>query len=105
VSIETYLVQTYLWSIIVNELLILGIWTLLRPGMLLGPIGDWLELRLPEMVTKPLFVCVPCMSSVWGLLFYFNSWLHVYLPWYGFIPHCIALCGLGAFVKMLDKSE
>lgn len=95
----------YLQALFINLFLIGGIYTLLRPGMLLGPIGDFAYAWLPEAVCKPLFTCLPCMSSVWGTAFFWLSSLHDLLPWYDWPLHCLALCGMAHFAMMIDKDK
>jgi hypothetical protein len=71
-------------------LIIIGIWTLYQPGMLLGECGNILEKNLPKFLTKPLFDCPPCMSSIWGTWI----WVETGGDWLWWIPFCLALCGI-----------
>ena len=93
---------------IINILVIFGIKTLFADDMLLSDLKYSLfNLRSKKMfktpylalgeldqskvrfLFKPLFVCPPCMSSIWGTIgFFFNDYPIYYLPVYVF-----ALCG------------
>ena len=98
-------IETYLCALFVNLFINLGIYTLMRPGMLLGPIGDYLYMKAPEHVHKPLFSCPPCMSSVWGTTFFFLSDLHNLVPYWLFPVHCLILCGLTTIVMFWDHEK
>lgn len=70
--------------------LILGVWTLFGKGMLLERLGDRLERTEPAWLNKPLWICPPCMSSVWGTAIWFatgGDWIW----WPAFV---LALCGV-----------
>jgi hypothetical protein len=43
---------------------------LTSPGMLLNQLYDWLELRLPEWLFKPLIGCCKCVAGQWALFMY-----------------------------------
>lgn len=87
-----------------NALLIAGWWKLFQKGMLLGVVGDWLWKRLPEMVCKPLFQCMPCMASIYGTAFYLLSPLSANLPLWAWPLHCLMLCALGSVLqRILDE--
>lgn len=60
----------------------------------------------PDWVKKPLLTCPPCMSSVWGTVWF------LYITWqYPFhagewIVFCVQLCGLNFFMtKLIDKER
>lgn len=97
----------YLQALFINLFLILGIWTMFRPGMIFGDIGDWLSERYKyrPWIVKPLYDCVPCMSSVWGSIFYWFSRLHEQNGFWFWPVHVICLCGLGSLAMMLEKSN
>lgn len=56
-------------NILIISCFCLGWVSLLRPGMLLDVVGEWLE-RLPSWVNKPLGLCVPCSASIPGTIGY-----------------------------------
>jgi len=39
-------------------------------GMIFEDVANWLDTKLPEWISKPLYGCVICMSIWWGGLFY-----------------------------------
>lgn len=49
---------------------IFGLHCLLRPGYIFGFFGEVLDALLPEWVSKPLFMCPPCMASIYGISSY-----------------------------------
>lgn len=51
-------------------LVILGIWNAMGKGDILSFVGDWLEKHAPHW-GKPIGLCPPCMSSVWGSAVWF----------------------------------
>lgn len=98
-------IQQYLCALFVNLFINVGIWTAFRPQMILGPIGDWLFMKAPAFIHKPLFSCPQCMSSVWGTAFFFAFGLNDRLPSWAFIPHVLALCGLTSIAMFLDHER
>lgn len=81
--------------LILNILVIFGVWTLTCPTQLLGDLGKAMDTTLPRMVSKPLYMCIPCMGSIWGTLVFWLTQpftLQSLITW----PfYCLALCGLG----------
>jgi hypothetical protein len=74
---------------ILNILWIIGIYKVTDQGMILGGGASWLTEKLPHWVTKPLFNCVYCMSSVHGLAFFpFTG-----LSWYFFPVYVVCIVG------------
>ncbi|MBS1595749.1 MAG: hypothetical protein JST90_15650 [Bacteroidetes bacterium] len=50
------------------SLAILGIYVSFQwPGMIFRPVKEKLDTLLPYMLTKPLYNCPICMSSIWTL--------------------------------------
>lgn len=48
-----------------------------QPDGLLGPVREWLDLRvrsgfLSKYIAKPLLLCETCMASIWGSLTYWT---------------------------------
>lgn len=60
---------------------------------------------VPPWVKKPLTECPPCMSSIWGTMYY---WL-IQSPTHsagGWVVFCIMLCGFNYFiVQLIDKER
>ena len=78
-------------ALILNSVFIIGLWTVCKEGMLLGWVRD---LDIPEMLQKPLFLCPPCMASVWGTLGWLVSDVSL-LMWF---PYVVILAGLNAII-------
>lgn len=91
---------------VLNQLMIVGIWSMTRRDMVFGPIADWLWARLPIWLCKPFFQCMPCMASVYGTGFFFLSSMREFVtPWFWPV-HCLALCGAGTMIqRFLDEPE
>lgn len=82
----------WLWKpMVVAVPTIVGIWTLFGVGMIFGWLGDILDRWLPAFIQKPLYGCLPCMSSFWGSTIWFLMDGRVELAWPVF---CLALCGI-----------
>lgn len=58
--------QSFIVSFICIAIHIIFTWK----GMLLKPVGDWLDLRLNKYIKKPLFTCPMCMASYWTLMYW-----------------------------------
>lgn len=68
---------------IIASLFCVGMYVLYQPGMILGKLPDYFSKALnnwtPERadlivkLRKPLFDCLPCMSSVYGSIYYFTA--------------------------------
>jgi hypothetical protein len=52
------------------SLKITAIYVCCLPGNVLYKVSVFLRRRIPYNVQKPLFECLICMSSFWGLLFW-----------------------------------
>lgn len=89
----------HLDNILANSLIILCIHALFWPGMLLFPLRKYLD-RLPVVIKKPVFDCMICMASVWGLIFflYANGLSLSSHYFYCLIPHILAVCGLNVIL-------
>lgn len=89
--------------LVLCALCIVGIWTAFHREMILGPVGDWLYERMGPKWSKPFFTCPPCMSSVWGTVFYlcFFDGLRLYPVF------ILSLCGLLKLlaILVLDKDS
>jgi hypothetical protein len=84
----------FLLLLVINALLISGIYTATAPDMLLNSPREWFANRFPRFA-KCVCDCPPCMSSLWGAPFFmaFNepSSLNNILRC---VLHVICLCGL-----------
>lgn len=93
-------VENLLLCLVLNELLIIGIWNLAEEDMLLEDVAKWMDDHSPKWINKPLFDCPMCMASYHGSWFWVLSqglpatlndflWMAVYI---------LALSGLGKLV-------
>lgn len=112
--------------ILVNLLLIFGVKKATQYGMVLypltAPFESWkaereanenfdLAYGFVSFITKPLYNCVYCMSSFWGVLFVFSVastfgfWENINFIW--LVAYAFALCGaisiLGKYLESLDR--
>ena len=74
--------------LIINALVIVGVWEATSPDKVLGPMAKKVEGIVGETLSKPLFNCPTCMASFWGLAYYFLG--HRFKP----LWHVLSLCGL-----------
>lgn len=71
-----------------------GVRAIFSQPFIFGDVGDFLEANLPRWLCKPFFLCVVCMGSVWGTVFYF---------WHGsnlfeWVVFCVSLSGINYFL-------
>lgn len=57
-----------------TAMIITAVWIMLKPGMIFGWIRFYLEKIPHKFIRKPLFECIICMSSVWGIFAWFFFW-------------------------------
>ena len=77
--------------VILNSLAILGLHICFWEGMIFFKARKHLK-RLPRVIQKPLFDCLMCMSSIWGLTF-FLCWNGLSLNVIAMVTHVLAVCG------------
>jgi len=77
--------------LIINCLVIFGVYAVTREGMLLEKISKLLVKVFGEFYSKPFTECPTCMSSIWGTLFYFVFVSQGFLLWPFYL---LALAGL-----------
>lgn len=66
-------------------------------GMVLFPLKKYLE-RLPVIIRKPLYECLFCMSSIWGItILYFIHKLPIDLH---FIYYLFAIAGVNFIIEI-----
>jgi hypothetical protein len=73
---------------LIVSLLIVATETLLQDGMLLGFLGRWFE-KWPEALHKPLFGCIGCMASIWGVFWYTITSYHFGFDLFEMVIVCI----------------
>ncbi|HUD75905.1 MAG TPA: hypothetical protein VMQ76_12610 [Terracidiphilus sp.] len=57
--------------LVINALVIIGVWEATGPGMILERPAAALKAAVGPVAVKPLFDCTVCMASVWGLAYWF----------------------------------
>jgi hypothetical protein len=72
-----------------------GVHCLLSEGYLFDKVGHLID-RLPEFLSKPLYQCPPCQSSIHGIVIFFifsdQDWYYVFL-------YVLALAGVNYIIK------
>jgi len=61
-----------------------------KEGMIISNITRLLPDTTPWYITFPLYRCLTCMTSVWGVIFYLSAYP---LTW-DIVPHLMALGGI-----------
>lgn len=81
-----------------NALLIFGVSKLFDENMIFGFVVPRMKAAIGETWSKPLFLCPPCMSSVWGTL-----WFALFVGQWILLPvYLILLVGLVRFMMNLS---
>ncbi len=57
-------------KIITISLIITAIHVSMLHGMIFYFVREWLELKLPEWLQKPLFSCIICMGGCWTVILF-----------------------------------
>lgn len=55
----------------------------------------WYGSYLPYQMRKPLYLCLPCMGSLWSI----PAFLYLDLPWYYWPFFALGTAGLNSFVS------
>lgn len=78
------------------SLIITAVYMMLKDGMLLGFFRPHLEKIESDFVRKPLFECIICMASIWGLI----SWFLFFGGWSWDIPQYLLMtCGINTLIS------
>lgn len=85
-------------KVIITSLVCTAIHVIIKPGMILQLVGEFLELFAHPFIAKPLGLCLPCMASFYGLLM-FIFWSG--LPATDFIPFLLAVIGLNFIIDLI----
>lgn len=89
---------------VILSLMITGIFIAMSPGNLFYPVRVFVANTLDRIVgkknskyvQKPLFSCLPCMASAWGIL----------LSWSFDIRLLLAVCGLNVIIsRIVERDE
>lgn len=98
----------FLTSLLPASLFIYGLNIIFQDGHVFEKQGEWMRNKWPEYVTKPLFDCAICQSSVWGTFWFFiglqlgfDVHLHIKL----WIPYVFCLAGLNTIINKLTSKE
>lgn len=88
---------------VILSLIITGIHTAFQAGNVLSPVRVLLANVLDRIIgktwsryaQKPLWDCLPCMASVWGIV----------LSWSFNVPLLLAICGLNVIISRSIEQE
>ena len=89
-------------EVLLISLMITGIYKAFEEGNFLSPVRVWVANMLDnalgkkwsKYVQKPLWSCIPCMVSVWGILF----------SWSFNVPMLLAICGVNVIIERVIGS-
>jgi len=96
--------MNHLTNILLISVFCLGWCRLLRPEMLFEKLGNNIKL-LPELINKPLGLCVPCSASAIGTIAYFLLILGN-LTTYNLFWHIVYMvCSVGLNIILWFLSE
>lgn len=103
--------------IIINSLIIWGVFTSIQDGMIFGKIGNWINgyehpkinkatvkhvRNIPSWIKKPLATCPICMSSVYGTPVFWFMYLNDYIQYnyiiIFYICYIFAIAGLNYLI-------
>jgi hypothetical protein len=88
------MIADFLLRLLIGSCVCIGVWNAFGKDEIMGWLGNILEKHFPEKVNKPIFMCPPCMASLWGSAVWFylggGFWL-----WPVFV---LALSGLNVLV-------
>ncbi len=90
-----------LMVLIVHSFAIIGVHNLFEDKHIFGKIGDWMESNLPLWISKPLFLCPPCMASIWGLPMAYLIYIEQPMPYLWMAIYVLALSGINKLITSL----
>ena len=70
-------------------------------GMILIPLARYLTIHVSEFVRKPIFECLPCMSSIYAIIFWC---VLMRANWFMLVPCIFVVCGLNTLFASLIKN-
>ena len=79
-----------------NSLIIVAIHACFWPGMIFNCIRKRLT-KLPDVIKKPLYDCMICMSSIWGIVYFaFSQPANIPIETYALrlTLHVLIVCGI-----------
>jgi len=89
---------------LISSLIITCIHVLFWDGMLLGSIRANMDDFLPYFWQKPVYACVICMASFWGLTIYGVSLINGFElghPLLMLVPYLLLVCGINTLISGL----
>lgn len=84
-------------QVCIISLMVWAVFTVFQETMIFGFCRQWLD-RLPEIIRRPLYDCVICMTPWWGTAAYWIFFGHSIVDW---VITFIAATGLTSFLLML----
>ena len=117
--------------LIINSLIIWGVYTSIQEGMIFGKVGNWIKAKriilysekdilscketpkernnLPKWIQKPLATCPICMSSVYGTPVFWYAYLTNLIQYdyvlIVYICYVFALAGLNYLILAFMNDE
>lgn len=92
---------TYLLTCLASALCVVAVWRLFNDDASFMTVARYYLSGLPSAIRKPLFECMFCMSSFWGL-----TWFTVFnylLGWdFGIMHTLVAVLVIAGFVSLLQ---
>lgn len=87
--------QIIITSLVINAIF----WLMNSDGSFMYNIAQYLHTNINEQALKPLFGCMACMASFWGLLacVYFGIGL------YDVVPFILSVCGLNIIASKINE--
>lgn len=100
---------TFFLSVLLGALLIFGVKQATSGGMILNPLVNWIEpykeYTIVNYLTQPLFDCVFCMPSFWGLVYLFVVAPAIGVTFdYSIVSVCAYILILCGFVTLIVES-
>lgn len=93
---------SFLLFCLIASLIITCIHVLFWDGMLLGNIRANMDEYLPYFWRKPVYDCIICMASFWGITIYSLAWAFGYRTEYQlelFLPFLLTVCGINTLIS------
>lgn len=85
-------------KILIISLWVFGFCCTFWEGMIFERVGNYLDARLPEWLSKPLYACYICSCFWWGTALYLVFWRESFEDWFLTV---IPAMGLNAVLSKL----
>lgn len=97
-------INLFLFAVL-NSFAIIGLWTACKPDMLLSFVGDKLH-GLSSYMQKPLYLCPPCMASIWGSVWFAVLFALGLVNPFFYPLYILAVSGLNVVLKwFIEKNQ